>query len=59
MAIMDMNNDSAYVAEEFDDGSSRLLFQAAECPCKEKCSKPSWKKAACWSYVDEQTVKES
>ena len=55
--VFDMQNDSAFVDEERDDGTDRVCYQCRVCPA-ENCSKQSFKKAACWSYIDEEAVKE-
>ena len=53
-----MENDSAYVREEDDTGGSRVYHVCVQCPRHEKCSIQSFKRAAIWSYLDEDTCRE-
>ena len=53
-----MDADNAYVREEDDTGGSRVYHVCATCPRHENCSIQSFKRAAIWSYVDEDTARE-
>ena len=53
-----MDADNAYVREEDDTGGSRVYHVCVQCPRHEKCSIQSFKRAAIWSYLDEDTCRE-
>ena len=42
--VMTMENDSAWVDSDEDDGSERGLFYINQCPLHQQCSKRSWEK---------------
>ena len=53
-----MDADNAWVNREDDDGTDRVYYVCVECPRKEKCSLQSFKRAACWSYHDEDACRQ-
>jgi hypothetical protein len=50
------NEESCYQSEDENDGIDRRWWVATCCPGA-NCTKPSWKKAHCWSYDSEDRVK--
>ena len=62
MALVEMkplqNVESAYVAEEDDDGADRLVYEIKFCPLPTKCSDASWGKTyKCRSYRGENVAR--
>ena len=54
-----MTNDTGAVKRELDDGRERLCYFMKECPCTTSfCKAKSWKNAAVWSFIDQDTVME-
>ena len=50
------NEESYYQSEDEDEGIDRNGWVAKCCPAMD-CSKPAWKRAACWSYDSEDKVR--
>lgn len=51
------NEESWLQSEDEDEGIDRNWWVAQCCPAGKDCSKAAWKKAVCWSFNSEDTVK--